>query len=1162
MFSVQLKRLIKPTSTIASGTKVAETRIICNEGELLFDFSFVDSSLEESFTITPVLGGKGAEITASKDISVPDGIMLRIQATSQSNPSLVATSSSIELYAPSAFQSFFLKENTIYKVVNDFDLDYKALVIPKGCVLDFQGGSFLNGHIIFDNTVISADRDGIFSEVSYDGQLAVPVNINWWKTPTADMDVIYYYVFRQGQGVVEGNNTIFFPAGEYTTPESTSIVLVAGDSMKGEGSGSTHIKLARSSGSTIFIGAYHTGDSFIMESMKDFDPEGVGLYAVSRDNSVTNIQDIHFEPQANESIVASYCNYNIQDCFFSDGTSISSMNIVYALDGSEGSIHNCLFDNVGFPVTYGYWVTASDSPKNSNLSDCIFKNFRYPLNIAGIEGLNISGCSFHNSVGGALTLNEVKKLAISNCVFSSTSINNLIEIKSGMDAYADTIKISDCIISNRGNSSVLTIGHDIIKGVLKNISIVDSIIEGAVNGIVVKSQPSGSTPVNVEGCLFMNIKQVPVISEAPIVVKNNIFRDCLTDSSSLANVTCILVQGTSVNDPYILDNICENQYPVSTFLVGTNVTSKGNISKAGDTDTIVKAGVVGDFTSERVNSESGTARTNKGTTAMRPSNMTANQSGWYYFDTTLNKPFIWNGTSWVDLSAGGGGGEPVDLSDYVKMHPTGEQIIQANVGINSADSSILNLYRNEEKKGEIGLVNSANTAVGITNSVSSTTLEVRDDGKAYIAGKEIATIDVVSPGTYFVYASPTDEQKVINASVYANIKASKPNTVFVISGDYGRVATFIDSSPTNVLLRTLSEYRSGSIMVAANMIDYSLAADGSVTETANNIKLYDTDYIDGQIAGINGNFGPINTKITNLETGLGTTNTNVTNLTSRVTGVEGSVNTINGVLPQKLDNAGTPTLTGNLILNSTAGSYLQLHRDGALKGYVGMTSTTDGRVALQNAVSGAVLQADDDGKCYYNSKEIATKDDIPSGSGAVIVYTDAHTAENQVAFNSILSGNYSSIKVDMGGGNLAIPSAVTVESTQVILTIPGSLVANSNNIAITEMTIVLGSTGGITPNVIQSETYTKAKIDSELALAKTFQVMEGPGNTEAYQGLINSGNTARIISMMGEYGYKEAIEVTYSGGTYTMLYVTLAGGTPSWIKGELTSAGVYSEVGI
>lgn len=53
-----------------------------------------------------------------------------------------------------AQQSKFNKSNVIYKIVNDIDLGNAVLTIPTGCTLDFQGGSFSNGTIILDNTII------------------------------------------------------------------------------------------------------------------------------------------------------------------------------------------------------------------------------------------------------------------------------------------------------------------------------------------------------------------------------------------------------------------------------------------------------------------------------------------------------------------------------------------------------------------------------------------------------------------------------------------------------------------------------------------------------------------------------------------------------------------------------------------------------------------------------------------------------------------------------------------------------------------------------------------------------------------------------------------------------------------------------------------------
>lgn len=54
------------------------------------------------------------------------------------------------------------KPNTIYEIKYDFDLNEKEITIPEGCSLKFTGGSFINGTIIGNNTIIKASLVKIF----------------------------------------------------------------------------------------------------------------------------------------------------------------------------------------------------------------------------------------------------------------------------------------------------------------------------------------------------------------------------------------------------------------------------------------------------------------------------------------------------------------------------------------------------------------------------------------------------------------------------------------------------------------------------------------------------------------------------------------------------------------------------------------------------------------------------------------------------------------------------------------------------------------------------------------------------------------------------------------------------------------------------------------
>lgn len=60
-------------------------------------------------------------------------------------------------------QDMIKKTNTRYIIQYDYDLNEEEITIPEGCTLDFQGGSFSNGTINGNNTIISANLVEVFA---------------------------------------------------------------------------------------------------------------------------------------------------------------------------------------------------------------------------------------------------------------------------------------------------------------------------------------------------------------------------------------------------------------------------------------------------------------------------------------------------------------------------------------------------------------------------------------------------------------------------------------------------------------------------------------------------------------------------------------------------------------------------------------------------------------------------------------------------------------------------------------------------------------------------------------------------------------------------------------------------------------------------------------
>lgn len=94
-------------------------------------------------------------------------------------------------------QDMINKENTIYEIRYDYDLNGEEIVVPEGCVLDFQGGKIINGSIVLNNTKIIPNGFNISNYISADitgnyikGQCLFDTTLNkpiWW-TGTAWVD--------------------------------------------------------------------------------------------------------------------------------------------------------------------------------------------------------------------------------------------------------------------------------------------------------------------------------------------------------------------------------------------------------------------------------------------------------------------------------------------------------------------------------------------------------------------------------------------------------------------------------------------------------------------------------------------------------------------------------------------------------------------------------------------------------------------------------------------------------------------------------------------------------------------------------------------------------------------------------------------------------------
>lgn len=76
-------------------------------------------------------------------------------------------------------QNMIGKENTIYIIQYDYNLNGQTIVIPENCVLEFDGGSLRNGTIIFNNSNIISELYYIFININIKGDIKGYFYIDW-----------------------------------------------------------------------------------------------------------------------------------------------------------------------------------------------------------------------------------------------------------------------------------------------------------------------------------------------------------------------------------------------------------------------------------------------------------------------------------------------------------------------------------------------------------------------------------------------------------------------------------------------------------------------------------------------------------------------------------------------------------------------------------------------------------------------------------------------------------------------------------------------------------------------------------------------------------------------------------------------------------------------
>ena len=131
--------------SFAAGTKVADIAVSGGTSPYAYELATGGDYFQIS----------GTEVQVKADMNIDNIQSFSVTAT-DSTSGTVLTVISEETYPnlTAEIQSRFNSAGKIYKITQDIDLGHVVLTVPSECTLDFQGGSFSNGTINFNNTKI------------------------------------------------------------------------------------------------------------------------------------------------------------------------------------------------------------------------------------------------------------------------------------------------------------------------------------------------------------------------------------------------------------------------------------------------------------------------------------------------------------------------------------------------------------------------------------------------------------------------------------------------------------------------------------------------------------------------------------------------------------------------------------------------------------------------------------------------------------------------------------------------------------------------------------------------------------------------------------------------------------------------------------------------
>lgn len=535
----------------------------------------------------------------------------------------------------------FSHSNVVYKIVGDIDLAKGTLTIATGSTLDFQGGSFNNGTIIGSNTRFSGNIK-LDTTLTFSGTyLLDTVNVDWFYT-TRDSDASPYiqaaldFAKLIKASVTFGNK---LKSGYIIKTTLNCDVPIIGNN-------------ARLSSTT--VGVLNCKNECSIENLY------IDFYPYQGASDVTDNKVIAINIGGETSTYNHYINNVTIDGFYygivmtnSWNLRCSNLRITRTRIGIQAygkCVNNSIVNaNIDCKGTNSICIAFNDEVDHAGstylsegwtISNSILTSAQY-----GIFGVNMSNTFISNCIIDLCSKNAIK--------FSLNSLNiRIIDnylacLANGIDVINFSgqnvlnnedagIIISNNTIKSYYSDSGACNGINIGEGTYESIYILGNTISN-LGGIGIVSLNGKIMHINVSNNRFkINAGGYFYVLKATnkYIANNNAIDNYNNSGIKVANKMIIVADSapTSNTKTWNAGDICLNSKASVGSIIGWFCATSGSPG------TWFPIGTIEQYAGLK----------KQGTTAERPA-MNQNYIGATYYDTTLKKMILWNGTAWTNL---------------------------------------------------------------------------------------------------------------------------------------------------------------------------------------------------------------------------------------------------------------------------------------------------------------------------------------------------------------------------------------------------------------------------------------------------------------------------------------------------------------------------------